>query len=82
VSFLTHVISRDFPGTPSSTPEAGTKRTLPPILSRLLRRIADWRRDRADVAALRLMTERDLRDMGLSRFDVEAISGGAYRFEI
>ena len=82
MSFLTDVISRDFPGTPSSTPEAGTKRTPSPILSRLLRRIADWRRGRANVAALRRMADRDLRDMGLSRLDVEAISEGAYRHEM
>jgi len=82
VSFLTDVISRDFPGTPSSTPEAGTKRTPSPILSRLLRRIADWHRGRANVAALRRMADRDLRDMGLSRLDVEAISDGVYRLEM
>jgi uncharacterized protein YjiS (DUF1127 family) len=80
MSFLTDVISRDFSGTPGDAPETKPKRVIP-ILSRLLRRIADWRRGRADVAALRLMTGRDLRDMGLSRLDVEAISGGAYHFE-
>jgi uncharacterized protein YjiS (DUF1127 family) len=82
VSFLTDIIFRDFPDTPSSTPKSGAKRTLSPILSRLPRRIANWRHGRAGLAALRLMTERDLRDMGLSRFDVEVISEGAYRFEI
>jgi uncharacterized protein YjiS (DUF1127 family) len=34
------------------------------------------------VAALRFMTDHDLRDMGLSRLDVEAISEGAYRHEM
>jgi uncharacterized protein YjiS (DUF1127 family) len=82
VSFLTDVISRDLPDTPSSTPETGPKRTPSPSLYRLLRRIADWRRNRADVAALRLMTDHNLRDMGLSRLDVEAISEGAYRLEM
>jgi uncharacterized protein YjiS (DUF1127 family) len=82
VSFLTDVISRDFPGTPSSTTEVGAKGTLSPILPRLLRRIADWHRGRVDVAVLRRMTDRDLRDLGLSRLDVEAISDGVYRLEI
>jgi uncharacterized protein YjiS (DUF1127 family) len=49
---------------------------------RLLRRIADWRSNRADVAALRLMMDHDLRDMGLSRLDVEVICEGAYRREM
>jgi uncharacterized protein YjiS (DUF1127 family) len=34
------------------------------------------------VAALRRMADRDLRDMGLSRLDVEAISDGVYRLEM
>jgi uncharacterized protein YjiS (DUF1127 family) len=82
VSFLTDVISQDFPGTPSSTPEVGTKRTLSPILPRLLHRIADWHRGRVDVAALRRMTDRDLRDMGLSHLDVEVISDGIYHLKM
>jgi uncharacterized protein YjiS (DUF1127 family) len=82
VSFLTDAMSRDFPDTPSSDLETGPKWTLAPSLSKLLRRIADWRRNRADVAALRLMTDHNLRDLGLSRLDVEAILEGAYRLEI
>jgi uncharacterized protein YjiS (DUF1127 family) len=82
VSYLTDLITQDLPDTLSSAPETDPKRTLSPSLCRLLRRIADWRRNRADVAALRLMTDRDLRDMGLSRLDVEAISEGAYRREM
>jgi uncharacterized protein YjiS (DUF1127 family) len=80
VSALIDVMSPELPDTPSLIREVGSK-PLFPIMSRLLRRIADWRRDRADVAALRLMADRDLRDMGLSRLDVEVISGGTYRFE-
>jgi uncharacterized protein YjiS (DUF1127 family) len=34
------------------------------------------------VAALRFMTDHDLRDMGLSRLDLEVISEGAYRREV
>jgi uncharacterized protein YjiS (DUF1127 family) len=82
VSFFTDVISRDLPDTPSSTPEAGPKHYLPPSLYRLLRRINHWHRNRADVAALCLMTEHDLRDMGLNRLDVEAISKGVYRLDM
>jgi uncharacterized protein YjiS (DUF1127 family) len=81
VSLLTDVISQDLPDTLSSAPETSPKGALSSSLSRLLRRIAEWRRNRADVAALRLMTDYDLRDMGLSRLDVEAISKGAYRRE-
>lgn len=81
MSYLTDLISQDLPDTLSSAPETGPKRTLSPPLSRLLRRIADWRRNRADVAALRLMTDHNLRDMGLSRLDLEVISEGAYRRE-
>jgi uncharacterized protein YjiS (DUF1127 family) len=80
MSALIDVISRDLPGTPVSTRTVGPKQLFP-ILSRLLCWVAEWRRSRADAAALRLMTDRDLRDMGLSRLDVEAISGGAYRCE-
>ena len=82
MSFLTYAMSRDFPDTPSSDLETGPKWTPAPSLSKLLRRIADWRRKRADVAALRLMTDHNLRDLGLSRLDVEAISEGAHRLEI
>ena len=82
MSLLIDAISQDFPDTLSSAPQASPKRALPPPLSRLLRRIADWRCNRADVAALRFMTDHDLRDMGLSRLDVEAISEGAYRHEM
>jgi uncharacterized protein YjiS (DUF1127 family) len=52
-----------------------------PAISRLVQRISGWWRGHADVAALRRMTDRDLRDMGLSRLDLEAISAGAYRFK-
>jgi uncharacterized protein YjiS (DUF1127 family) len=34
------------------------------------------------VAAFRRMADRDLRDMGLSRLDVEAISDSVYRLEM
>jgi uncharacterized protein YjiS (DUF1127 family) len=82
VSYLTDAISQSLPDTLSSAPEIGPKRTLAPSVCRLLRRIADWRSNRADVAALRLMTDHDLRDMGLSRLDVEVICEGAYRREM
>ena len=82
MSFLTDLMSQDLPDTLSSPLETSPKGALSSSLSRLLRRISDWRRSRADVAALRFMTDRDLRDMGLSRLDVEAISEGAYRHEM
>ncbi|HYH17913.1 MAG TPA: DUF1127 domain-containing protein [Azospirillum sp.] len=43
-----------------------------------LRRVDEFRRRRADADALRAMTERDLRDMGLSRMDAQAIAAGIY----
>ncbi|HEY0836898.1 MAG TPA: DUF1127 domain-containing protein [Azospirillum sp.] len=43
-----------------------------------LRRVDEFRRRRADAEALRAMTERDLRDIGLSRIDARAIAAGIY----
>jgi uncharacterized protein YjiS (DUF1127 family) len=44
-----------------------------------MRCIAQWHRERADMALLHRMTDRDLRDIGLSRTDVHAIAQGVHR---
>jgi uncharacterized protein YjiS (DUF1127 family) len=49
------------------------------ILAAVLRRIAQWHRGRADMALLQQMTDRDLRDIGLNRTDVQAIGQGLHR---
>ena len=49
------------------------------ILAAAMQHIARWRRNRADMALLHGMTDRDLRDIGLSRNDVHAISQGVHR---
>jgi uncharacterized protein YjiS (DUF1127 family) len=48
------------------------------MFSTVMRHIAQWRRDRADMAILHGMTDRDLRDIGLSRTDVQAIAQGIH----
>jgi uncharacterized protein YjiS (DUF1127 family) len=49
------------------------------MLAAAMRRIAQWHRERADMALLRRMTDRDLRDIGLNRTDVQAIGQGVHR---
>jgi uncharacterized protein YjiS (DUF1127 family) len=49
------------------------------MLAAAMRRIARWRRERADMALLHGMTDRDLRDIGLNRTDVQAIARGVHR---
>jgi uncharacterized protein YjiS (DUF1127 family) len=80
MSFMADILSLDAPSTPCPSHKAGFRRAFLP-LAKLLRLIAEWRRCRADVATLRLMSDRDLRDIGLCRYDVEAIAGNSYRFE-
>ncbi len=71
---FSHPLSPEAAGSP-----CGVRLTSP--LARMLRAFADWRRRRADMATLGKMTDRDLRDIGLSRIDVAAIAGDCYRFE-
>jgi uncharacterized protein YjiS (DUF1127 family) len=49
------------------------------IFAAAMQHIAQWRRNRADMALLHGMTDRDLRDIGLSRTDVHAIAQGVHR---
>ena len=49
------------------------------MLAAAMRRIAQWHRERADMALLHRMTDRDLRDIGLNRTDVQAIGQGIHR---
>jgi uncharacterized protein YjiS (DUF1127 family) len=49
------------------------------MLAAAMRRVAQWHRERSDMALLRRMTDRDLRDIGLNRTDVQAISQGLHR---
>jgi uncharacterized protein YjiS (DUF1127 family) len=49
------------------------------VVSRVM---SDWRRRRADTSALRMMTDRELRDIGLSRTDAVAIAENIYPFGI
>jgi uncharacterized protein YjiS (DUF1127 family) len=44
-----------------------------------MRRVTQWHRERSDMALLQRMTDRDLRDIGLNRTDVQAISQGLHR---
>jgi uncharacterized protein YjiS (DUF1127 family) len=48
------------------------------MLAAAMRRIAQWHRERADMALLHRMTDRDLRDIGLNRTDVQAIGQGVH----
>ena len=43
-----------------------------------MRRVADRRRRKAEMAALARMTDRELRDVSLCRADVGAIADGVY----
>ena len=45
------------------------------------RGLSDRRRRRADTSALRTMSDRDLRDIGLNRTDAVAIAENIYPFE-
>jgi uncharacterized protein YjiS (DUF1127 family) len=49
------------------------------MLAAVLRRIAQWHRERTDMALLQRMTDRNLRDIGLNRTDVQAIAQGLHR---
>ena len=42
-------------------------------LASIIRRFSEYRRRRADIALLRSMTERDLKDIGLCRCDIDFI---------
>lgn len=49
------------------------------MLAAAMRSIAQWHRERTDMALLHRMTDRDLRDIGLNRTDVQAIAQGVHR---
>jgi uncharacterized protein YjiS (DUF1127 family) len=53
------------------------------VMGRLVARLDNWlfhRRERAElIRTLRLMGDRDLRDLGISRADFPAIVEGVYR---
>ena len=51
------------------------------LFSAVSRGLSDWRRRRADTSALRMMTDRELRDIGLNRTNVVAIAENIYPFE-
>ncbi len=68
------------------TQSMSTVRPMAPtgsLMSRAVARFDSWmvqRRERAElVRTLRLMGERDLRDLGISRADIPAIVEGVYR---
>jgi uncharacterized protein YjiS (DUF1127 family) len=50
------------------------------MLAAAMRRIAQWRRERADMALLHGMADSHLRDIGLNRTDLRAMAQGLHRF--
>jgi uncharacterized protein YjiS (DUF1127 family) len=72
MSISSEVISPVAVGTRASLRNTGNAGIS--MFAAAMRRIAQWRRERADMALLHGMTDRDLRDIGLNRTDVQAIA--------
>jgi uncharacterized protein YjiS (DUF1127 family) len=56
--------------------QANTKKDLPMVLSTLLSGINRWRRYRETVRQLSDLSDRELKDLGISRSDIASVAKG------